>query len=127
MMRTSEARIWRLVLGPVGTGGRASNGRRGMVLSPYFFFGPLLAIGVFGAAFVLLPPFFDMAYLLFHSGWRTRRPPTKFEAVAGVAAASEVEHALCQRRRQPTVDNKHRHVVAPNDRIARVRDVDRHS
>jgi len=96
-------------------------------LPPYFFFGPLLAIGAFGAAFVLLPPFFDMADLLFDSGWRTRRPPTKRKAAAGVATASEVEHALCQRRRQPSVDNEHRHVVAPNDRIARVRDVDRHS
>jgi hypothetical protein len=94
---------------------------------PYFFFGPLLAIGAFGTALALLPPFFDMAYLLFGSGWRTGRAPTKREAASGVAIASEVEHALRQCRRQPSVDNQHRHVVAPNDRVARVRDVNRHS
>ena len=89
--------------------------------------GDLLFQVVFHTCIALERGEFDMADLLFDSGWRTRRPPTKRKAAAGVATASEVEHALCQRRRQPSVDNEHRHVVAPNDRIARVRDVDRHS
>jgi len=83
MMRTCEVRIWRFVRGPVGTGGRVSNGRRGMgVLLPYFFFGPLLAIGGLGADFVLLPPRFDISHLL------SRRCPG--HSVPLVAAAPAV-------------------------------------
>src|SRR5919198_4242859 len=59
--------------GPVGTGGRESNRRRGIGNSflpeqqdekkkrRYFFLGPLFAIGGLGAALVLLPPFLDMS------------------------------------------------------------------
>jgi hypothetical protein len=51
---------------------------------PYFFFGPLLAMGAFGGALVLLPPFFDTGLDSFYLGKRAAAPDLAGRAALGV-------------------------------------------
>jgi hypothetical protein len=57
-------------------------------------------------------------------GIRERGPPAQREATS--RRRRIIQHSPCEPRAEPPVDDQERYVVASNDRISRVRDIDGH-